>query len=1038
MKTYIIYNHLKPLKHSQQDSTSSRILTKFRRLEMSKESQREAPSSEEKLLGLTPEEVKKTTSGVGSDVKMTKFNTEHQKKFKMAAKRSAATKPQQKKRTIAKQAVKKSVRKNLVENSFGNSLENLCVESFENSSESLYESMYENLNSTSNSYEYEDEEQKYDDMRLSYMMVRGNWEEWWLDECKKSLDKCFNMISEMSSNKKATKATPGSTKGQGNELECNFADCSKKYKTITGLVKHQKSCHDIEVSDEVIAKYKTEAKNLNLELDDSNLELNLSETLLKQVPLATSSQKESEVTEEKKDEGMKDEVKNLKRGRGESMLDDEGDEENKRLKEELDNLPIDSALLDDTCYPFEERVTDTQAERDKLFSELMSTQATATPEAVAPPLVENPSSVSDGLSILSTHPPIERSASDIFANGSESLDPNKETIKELEDDLRRRTESLTNALSEIEKLKSELAIKQVKCDSLQHQLDNKCADLNKWIEGAKKLKSQLNSANPSAQPLTPTQLAPGLAEELERVRNERDNLKRLYDAAIKEKTDAVREKDDAVLISNTNQELTRRIEMDLKKVKGQLSYYMKRTNCTDPDCVSDKNCGKSHEEKDRMRGGNEDNREQCAFFNKGTCKFDDKKCRRKHCPNLKAQFLANNLPACNGNNGNNGNQSETGDQGQSIMEVDVTSDLSQHQQQPDPVLHPFQQHEVNTNGTPFIPEPQHQRGTPQQIPPQHQVNVSCSNRYDLLSQENTSVNEGGNGGNAGGGQNHNGCNNGKNPNPNHNVSCNGGKVGNGGKLQNAKGQKKKFKPNRSTHCTHNQTQDHNSSNRSQLTCGQQGQGQGQGQGQQHHHLRHNNGNPGMNGQARPTGNGPAVQTYRPPAQSAPSAPNAPGYGQNQTLQAPQAPQAPQTSRPQMAPHSSQVSQTPSIPDMTVPPPPPGFQQQQQQVFRFTGPAASMGTGTVGPQSNWTAPPQANQATHPTYPQQMIPNLNPVDLALQAQQAQTLRNYQRQQYLRLELEKVQNSLNIAPTPTPGVGEYSEVINQQENLRWLMNR
>ena len=89
---------------------------------MSKESQREAPSSEEKLLGLTPEEVKKTTSGVGSDVKMTKFNTEHQKKFKMAAKRSAATKPQQKKRTIAKQAVKKSVRRNLVENSFGNSI----------------------------------------------------------------------------------------------------------------------------------------------------------------------------------------------------------------------------------------------------------------------------------------------------------------------------------------------------------------------------------------------------------------------------------------------------------------------------------------------------------------------------------------------------------------------------------------------------------------------------------------------------------------------------------------------------------------------------------------------------------------------------------------------------------------------------------------------------------------------------------------------------------------------------------------------------
>ena len=73
---------------------------------MSKESQGNAPPSEEKLLRLTPEEVKKTTSGVGEDVKMTKFKTEHQKKFKMAAKRSAATKPQQKKRTMAKPAAK--------------------------------------------------------------------------------------------------------------------------------------------------------------------------------------------------------------------------------------------------------------------------------------------------------------------------------------------------------------------------------------------------------------------------------------------------------------------------------------------------------------------------------------------------------------------------------------------------------------------------------------------------------------------------------------------------------------------------------------------------------------------------------------------------------------------------------------------------------------------------------------------------------------------------------------------------------------------
>merc|ERR1711911_337401 len=188
------------------------------------------------------------------------------------------------------------------------------------------------------------------------------------------------MISEMSSAKKGAKAaTPSTSKGPASKLECNFVDCTKKYKTITGLVKHQKSCHNLTVDDEVIAKYKTEAKNLNIELEDSNLELNLSETLLKQVP--QSSQKDDDQKEVINEEG-----KGKKRGRGVSMLDEE-DEENKRLKEEIDNLPfetasepIDSAILDDTVDPNEEKVTDTQAERDQLFSNIMGTQAVATTE----------------------------------------------------------------------------------------------------------------------------------------------------------------------------------------------------------------------------------------------------------------------------------------------------------------------------------------------------------------------------------------------------------------------------------------------------------------------------------------------------------------------------------------------------------------------------------------------------------------------------------------------------------------------------------
>ena len=65
-----------------QNSASSRIFVKFRRLEMSKEFKGEAPSNYKILLGLTPKEVKKTTFDRGDTVKLTKSKTEQQKSSK--------------------------------------------------------------------------------------------------------------------------------------------------------------------------------------------------------------------------------------------------------------------------------------------------------------------------------------------------------------------------------------------------------------------------------------------------------------------------------------------------------------------------------------------------------------------------------------------------------------------------------------------------------------------------------------------------------------------------------------------------------------------------------------------------------------------------------------------------------------------------------------------------------------------------------------------------------------------------------------------
>ena len=129
-----------------------------------------------------------------------------------------------------------------------------------------------------------------------------------------------------------------------------------------------------------------------------------------------------------------------------------------------------------------------------------------------------------------------------------------------------------------------------------------------------------------------------------------------------------------------------------------------------------------------------------------------------------------------------------------------------------------------------------------------------------------------------------------------------------------------------------------------------------------------------------------------------------------------------------------------------PPPPPSFppayQQTPNQGFRLPGPAPHTGVGAAGPQSNWLVPPppaaKPTPLPHPSYPPQIIPNVDPFHLAAQAQQAQTLRNIQHQQYLRMELEKVQNSLTLSQVQPPGTVDYAEIQRQQEQLRLMMNR
>lgn len=183
---------------------------------------------------------------------------------------------------------------------------------------------------------------KYDDTKISCKKVCGDWKEAWLDDCKKKLDECFGLLSDiMANSKKVTVVTQPTASPAANNLmlECNIKNCAKKYKTMAWLANHQKKCHENEISEEVIKNFNKDAKTLNINLNDT---------------------KDLNMFEENKE-----------------------DEESKMLKREIEDLPLDSGVLDDNvvspsmvtakeAVSQEEYVTDTHVVRDKMLEELLA------------------------------------------------------------------------------------------------------------------------------------------------------------------------------------------------------------------------------------------------------------------------------------------------------------------------------------------------------------------------------------------------------------------------------------------------------------------------------------------------------------------------------------------------------------------------------------------------------------------------------------------------------------------------------------------
>ena len=181
----------------------------------------------------------------------------------------------------------------------------------------------------------------------------------------------------------------------------------------------------------------------------------------------------------------------------------------------------------------------------------------------------------------------------------------------LQEELALRTQSLQDTQAKVEELKSKAATALRLKEHLEAEIASKDSEIAKLAGVVKALKQSLDMQPADAKDNT-----------IKKQRNKIVALeKSLAEARAEAKT--------ATEVAEKQRSVTAGFEVTQRAHLAEIKMLKRQTLCLDPDCTSDKVCGRSHSKKEENLG-------QCNYFNFGRCNREN--CKYKHDAAVKLKF----------------------------------------------------------------------------------------------------------------------------------------------------------------------------------------------------------------------------------------------------------------------------------------------------------------------------------------------------------------------------------------------------------------
>ena len=232
----------------------------------------------------------------------------------------------------------------------------------------------------------------------------------------------------------------------------------------------------------------------------------------------------------------------------------------------------------------------------------------------------------------------ESSALD-YTNG---LDPQAEEVKNLEKELKLRTDSLKDSLAKNADLRSQVASAERRAEYLETKLTAKDGDISALTEALKILKDSLETKNQQNNKEPESKKVAALNLKVSSLEKELADQKAITDGkkvtnlnqkilTLEKKVEGLKDENarlkDSAEGSQTMATGLRQTQIELL---SQISILKKKTLCLDDNCTSEKDCGASHSKKEENRG-------PCKYFFHGKCtKGND--CTFKHDAAAKSKY----------------------------------------------------------------------------------------------------------------------------------------------------------------------------------------------------------------------------------------------------------------------------------------------------------------------------------------------------------------------------------------------------------------